>query len=132
MPLSEHEQKLLAQMERALVAEDPKFATSMRGIHRLGQRRRYIIGAVGVLLGLGLVLVGVNTTMWVGAIGFAIMVVAVVYAATEPRHQISAVPGGGSKGGTSSTKRKTRRSKRPGSFMQRLEERWDRRRPDEW
>ncbi|MGF1646187.1 MAG: DUF3040 domain-containing protein, partial [Kineosporiaceae bacterium] len=28
MPLSDHEQKLLAQMEQALYAEDPKFATS--------------------------------------------------------------------------------------------------------
>ncbi|HNE89871.1 MAG TPA: DUF3040 domain-containing protein, partial [Actinomycetota bacterium] len=30
MPLSEHEQRLLEQMERALMAEDPKFATSLR------------------------------------------------------------------------------------------------------
>ncbi|MEW2633449.1 DUF3040 domain-containing protein, partial [Streptomyces sp. NPDC048389] len=27
MPLSEHEQRMLEQMERALYAEDPKFAT---------------------------------------------------------------------------------------------------------
>jgi len=31
MPLSEHEQRLLEQMEKALYAEDPKFATSLRG-----------------------------------------------------------------------------------------------------
>ena len=30
MPLSEHEQRLLEQMERALYAEDPKFASSLR------------------------------------------------------------------------------------------------------
>ena len=31
MPLSEHEQRLLEQMERALYAEDPKFASALRG-----------------------------------------------------------------------------------------------------
>ena len=30
MPLSEHEQRLLEQMERALYAEDPKFASTLR------------------------------------------------------------------------------------------------------
>ena len=38
MPLSDHEQRLLEQMERALYAEDPKFATTMRGADL---RRRY-------------------------------------------------------------------------------------------
>ena len=31
MPLSEHEQKMLEQMEQALYAEDPKFASQMQG-----------------------------------------------------------------------------------------------------
>ena len=31
MPLSEHEQHLLEQMEQALYAEDPKFASQMQG-----------------------------------------------------------------------------------------------------
>ena len=31
MPLSEHEQQLLEQMEQALYAEDPKFASQMQG-----------------------------------------------------------------------------------------------------
>ena len=30
MPLSEHEQRLLDQIERALIAEDPKFASTVR------------------------------------------------------------------------------------------------------
>jgi len=31
VPLSEHEQQLLEQMEQALYAEDPKFASQMQG-----------------------------------------------------------------------------------------------------
>ena len=31
MPLSEHEQRMLDQIESALYAEDPKFASSVRG-----------------------------------------------------------------------------------------------------
>src|ERR687898_2326503 len=86
VPLSDHEQKMLEQMEQALAAEDPKFASQMQGSSLASlQRRRWVIGAVGVVAGLGLVLVGVNTTMWVGAIGFAVMVASAVFAATPPR-----------------------------------------------
>ena len=43
MPLSDHEQRLLEQIERALYAEDPKFAstvrtTDLRYFHLLGNR----------------------------------------------------------------------------------------------
>ena len=41
MPLSEEELRLLEQMERALVAEDPKLASTLRGTKvRQHQRRR--------------------------------------------------------------------------------------------
>ena len=86
MPLSDHEQKMLEQMEQALAAEDPKFASQMQGSSLASlQRRRWLVGGIGVVAGLGLVLVGVNTTMWVGALGFAVMVASAVFAATPPR-----------------------------------------------
>ena len=57
MPLSEHEQKMLEQMEQALAAEDPKFASQMQGSSLASlQRRRWLVGAVGVIAGLALVL----------------------------------------------------------------------------
>ncbi len=42
MPLSEHEQRLLDQIERALYAEDPKFASTVRGgrLRKPTRRRR--------------------------------------------------------------------------------------------
>ena len=86
MPLSKREQQVLEQMEQALQAEDPKFASQMQGAGAMTAARRHIaIGVVGVLLGLGLVLVGVSTTMWLGAAGFALMVASATYAGTPPR-----------------------------------------------
>ena len=127
VPLSEHEQQLLEQMEQALYAEDPKFASQMQGAGaRAAARRRLVIGAVGVVAGLALVLVGVNTTMWIGAGGFAIMVAAVAFALTPPRRKgkLGTVqPDGTVRRPTPPSKPKS-----AGSFMHRLEERWDRRR----
>lgn len=126
MPLSDHEQKMLEQMEHALAAEDPKFASQMQGSTLVSvQRRRWVIGGVGVVAGLGLVLVGVNTTMWVGAIGFAVMVASAVFAATPPRRAKLGVV---RPDGTSSPAKGTARRKGgQKSFMDKLDERWERR-----
>ena len=126
MPLSDHEQKMLEQMEQALAAEDPKFASQMQGSSLASlQRRRWLVGGVGVIAGLALVLVGVNTTMWVGALGFALMVGAAVFAATPPRRaRLGVVRGDGS---TDVPSGKGGRRKGQRSFMDRLDERWERR-----
>ncbi len=124
MPLSDHEQKMLEQMEQALAAEDPKFASQMQGRSLASiQHRRWIVGVLGVVAGLGLVLVGVNTTMWVGAIGFAVMVGSAVYALTPPRRaRLAAVKADGTPGDPAAHRKKGQRS-----FMDRLDERWERR-----
>jgi len=126
VPLSDHEQKMLEQMEQALAAEDPKFASQMQGSSLASlQRRRWLVGGVGVIAGLALVLVGVNTTMWVGALGFALMVGAAVFAATPPRRaRLGVVRGDGS---TDVPSGKGGRRKGQRSFMDRLDERWERR-----
>lgn len=126
MPLSDREQQLLDQMERALLQEDPGFATSMRGGPRKARnRRRVAIGVGGVIVGLGIVLLGVTIQqVVVGAIGFALMVGAVIYALTDGRPKLQAVPTPGS-GGTGS---KTRRKNAGQGFMNKLEERWEQRR----
>ena len=123
MPLSEHEQRLFEQIERSL-SEDPKFASQMQGSSLASlQRRRWLVGAVGVIAGLALVLVGVNTTMWVGAGGFALMVASAVFAATPPRRaRLGVVRSDGSTDPRAKGKKKGQRS-----FMDRLDERWERR-----
>ena len=125
MPLSDHEQKMLEQMEQALAAEDPKFASQMQGSSLASlQRRRWLVGGIGVVAGLALVLVGVNTTMWVGALGFALMVASAVFAATPPRKARLGVVRGD---GTTEVRAKNGRRKGKSSFMDRLDERWERR-----
>lgn len=130
MPLSEHEQRMLEQLEQALVADDPKFASNMEGTPRGGPTRvRWIIGVVGVLVGLGLVLVGIQTTLWVGVGGFAVMVAAVALALTPPRRggKLAVVRADGTKGPASSGRRQKSGS---GGFMDKLDHRWDRRGQD--
>jgi hypothetical protein len=123
MPLSEHEQRLLEQMEKALYAEDPKFATSLRSAPGArAARGRAALGVLGVLGGMGLVIVGVATTIIaLGVLGFVVMLVGsfVVYSAfgARPATDEAAAPAG------SATPRPT---KSPG-FMDRMEDRWRRR-----
>ena len=132
MPLSDREQQLLEQMERALIEEDPRFATSMRGgPGQARNRRRLAIGIGGVLVGLGVILLGVTTKLvLVGAVGFALMVAAVVYAVTERRTPLQAVPtpGQAARPPARPAGRSRKKPDRSGSFMSRLEQRWEQRR----
>ena len=75
MPLSEHEQRLLEQMERALYAEDPSFASNLKsGAARFGGRGRLAAAVIGLLAGAGIVLAGVATKLAVvGVLGFVVM-----------------------------------------------------------
>jgi hypothetical protein len=60
VPLSEHEQRLLEQIEQALYAEDPKFAHSWRTKNLKGMQRVRVLRAAAVfVIGLGLLLAGV-------------------------------------------------------------------------
>ena len=79
MPLSEHEQRLLEQMERALYAEDPSFASNLKsGAGRFGGRGRLATAVIGVLAGAGVVLAGVATKVAaLGVAGFVLMLVSV-------------------------------------------------------
>jgi hypothetical protein len=142
VPLSEHEQHLLEQMEQALYAEDPKFASQMQGsAARARLRRGLAIGAGGVIAGLVLVVLGVATeSIWWGALGFALMVGGVAYAISPPKTpkaNLGAVTEDGSvrphaPAGRLSKMRKS--SKGPNAtkqpFLRRLEDRWDRRRDE--
>ena len=75
MPLSEHEQRLLEQMERALYAEDPKFASTLRGSDlRVRYRRRVILAALAFLLGIAMLFGGVaGKLIPISVLGFVVM-----------------------------------------------------------
>ena len=79
MPLSEHEQRLLEQMERALYAEDPKFASSLRSSGaKPGARRSAVTGVLAVLAGVaGLVAGAATSIILIGVLGFVLMLVVI-------------------------------------------------------
>jgi hypothetical protein len=79
VPLSEHEQRLLDQIEQALYAEDPKFASAVRSARSRSRTRRSLTLAIlGVVAGLGLVLVGLITSLIVlSVVGFVLLVAAI-------------------------------------------------------
>jgi len=87
VPLSEHEQRLLEQMERALYAEDPKFASSLRSAGpRPGNRRKAAIGVLTALVGFALLITGAATSIIVvGVLGFLAMLVGTFLVVTTLR-----------------------------------------------
>lgn len=138
MPLSEHEQRLLEQMERALYAEDPKFASSLRGKDpRSNFRRRVLIAAIGFLVGIVLLMTGlVAQAPLVSVLGFVAMLLSAFLAVTSYRAvgtaaQLGVVDGGGGVRKPHNGPRTQRGSGRAsGGLMNRLEERWNRRRDE--
>ena len=75
MPLSEEELRALEQMERALVQEDPKLASTLRGTNlRRAAQRRAILAGVCFVAGLGVLMAGaIGRITLVGVLGFMIM-----------------------------------------------------------
>jgi hypothetical protein len=149
VPLSEEELRLLEQMERALAAEDPKFASTLRGrtLERTAKLRALAAGVV-FLGGVALLLGGAMTQLvWVSIVGFVVMLAAATigltawrgrhaprapelpqeqevidpFVTSEKGHRFRLIDGG-------RRERRPRRQRGSGSFMQRIEQRWHRRR----
>ncbi|GGT52335.1 membrane protein [Streptomyces kurssanovii] len=128
MPLSEHEQRMLEQMERALYAEDPKFATALEGSGlRTYTRRRVYQAVAGFLVGIALLMAGmVAQQIWISVVGFLVMLGCAVLAVTgwrkapKPGEQQQTAGGHG-----------RRQSHQRRSVMDRIEQRWQRRRDEQ-
>lgn len=123
MPLSEHEQKLLEQLEKQLHEDDPKFANSMGSDPgRTWSTRHIVIGVLCALAGIALLLVGVTVqNIFVGVLGFMVMGGGVYFATMRN------AAGGKGRSAPGTSKPGKPRS----SFMSSLEERWDERRRDQ-
>jgi len=121
VPLSEHEQRLLEQMERALYAEDPKFASSLRSSGpRSGSRRAAAFGVLAALAGVALLVGGAATSIiLLGVLGFLVML-AGTYAVIR---SLKAAPEAAATGtGKNAKQGKAAKAPRTG-FMDRLDER---------
>lgn len=132
MPLSDHEQRLLEQIEQALYDEDPKFARLYRSADvRSHYRSRVARAVVGVVAGLAMLLAAVIIPLIaLGVAGFLVMLASVTYGIASWQrmtgHRVMV---------TSETPRLRRRGDRDRvghdaqrrSVMRRLEDRWQRR-----
>jgi len=117
MPLSEHEQRLLDQIERALYAEDPKFASTVRGAKlRRPSKRRRVQGIVLFVVGVAALITGVMLPQLV--FGFLLMFFGVLITLTTLRRGDQVAEGVQEDG-------KPVRSR--SSFSERMEERFRRR-----
>nr|WP_221475594.1 DUF3040 domain-containing protein [Sphaerisporangium rubeum] len=131
VPLSEHEQRLLEQIEQALYAEDPKWANTVRiSDPRNHYKRRLVKASIGFVLGVVLLMVGVVAPIIpLGVGGFVVMLAACLWGLSSWKRMNGF-------GGDNTTARpgqaaqpERRRASRP-SFMERMEERWRRRGED--
>jgi Flp pilus assembly protein TadB len=126
VPLSEHEQRLLEQIEQALYADDPKFASIYQGTDvRTHYRRRVVRAAIGLVVGIAVLLAGVVIPLVpLGVAGFVIMLIAVSFGVASWQrmtgHRVS-----GPREGAPPRGPKARGPRR--SVVQRLEDRWQRR-----
>ncbi|MEJ6620064.1 MAG: DUF3040 domain-containing protein [Pontimonas sp.] len=120
MPLSEHEQRLLDEMERNLYQGEADVLTAL-GVKRVPHYRAIALGVILAVVGLITMLVGVYQDLTVvGILGFAVVFTGVMVAV--------AVPGRATSSPKSSASSSSRSSSAPStSFMDRLNDRWERR-----
>lgn len=123
MPLSEQEQRLLDEMERHLLHNDADVVSAPSGDRALSYRN-LVYGALLLLAGVGGLVVGVVLgDVWgvvVGVIGFAAMLGGVMIAVTPVRRTVAPAP----------RERTPKQQHSSASFMDRMNDRWDRRQDD--
>ena len=135
MPLSEHERRQLEQIERALRADDPRFADAVRAADpRVHYKRRVIAAALGFVIGVGLLLAGVVINVIpVAVAGFVVMLACSLWAVTSYRRMTGITTGRApAQDRASGKERRAAKGRRAGKqagsgLMGRLEERWRRR-----
>jgi hypothetical protein len=117
MALSEHEQRLLEEMERGLYENEADILTTL-GERRPPNHTAIALGVIIALAGVITMVVGVYSSVTlVGIIGFAVLFAGVMVAVATPSK----------KTGAPSAKPASARPANSGSFMDRMNERWERR-----
>jgi hypothetical protein len=122
MPLSEQEQRLLEEMERSLYHNDAEFVASVGGTRLRPNYRSIVLGVLAGVVGIATLIAGVAVQqLWLGVIGFIIMFGGVL---------LSLAPGRGARASSAPSATQARRPAQARSqqgFMDKLNDRWDRR-----
>jgi hypothetical protein len=135
VPLSEHERRQLEQIEQALRADDPRFADAIHVADpRVRYKRRVIAAALGLVIGVGLLLAGVVINVIpIAVTGFVVMLACSLWAVTSYRRMTGITTGRvPAKDRAAGKQRRPAKGRRAGTqagsgLVERLEERWRRR-----
>ena len=124
MPLSDHEKRLLAEMEAALQQDDPRLVSTLTGKARTRKSSRVLTGAVTALTGMLIIIAGlVAKVVPVGIAGFIVALAGIVLV-------FSNLSFFGDSGGVTQAG-STPKGPKKGGWGTRLEERWERRNNDQ-
>jgi predicted phage tail protein len=119
MPLSEHEQRLLEEMERNLYQNDADFVATVAGRRGKPNYRLIVIGALLAVAGVGALVAGVIVQQpLVGVVGFGLMLGGVLMVLSPGRAPAESA--------TASSGASARRAPRS-TWMSAMNERWERR-----
>ncbi|RIJ53440.1 DUF3040 domain-containing protein [Clavibacter lycopersici] len=125
MPLSEQEQRLLEEMERSLYHNDADFVATVSGRRSRPNYTMVVVGVLVIVLGIAALAAGVITKLAViGILGFAIMIVGALLI-FSPRE--SAAEASAPAAGRAPSRGQGKRPASSSSFMDRINERWEKR-----
>ena len=128
MPLPEHEQRQLQEIEQALHRDDPKFRRRMRASDpRVHYKRKLIQAQLGIVIGVGLLPAGAVThRLYLEAAGVVIVLLSLVWAAVSWRRYAAGIRPARPRAGTTTAKGTKHRSgqTRRARMMERMEQRW--------
>ncbi|NYJ18809.1 DUF3040 domain-containing protein [Glaciibacter psychrotolerans] len=125
MPLSEQEQRLLEEMERSLYHNDADFVATVGATRLRPNYRSIALGVLLVVAGIALLITGVALhLLWLGIIGFVVMFAGVLLAISPGRSasHFSAADAAAASGARSTQSRGADQG-----FMDKMNDRWDRR-----
>lgn len=124
MALSEHEQRLLDEMERGLYQSEADVMQTASGSRRRVNYRTLVLGIILALAGIGVLVGGVAAQqLWLGLVGFAAMLGGVLLMFTPGvADSVESMTQPASKSGGPRKERTPRES-----FSERMERRWDER-----
>ncbi|MGQ4537957.1 DUF3040 domain-containing protein [Dermabacteraceae bacterium P7074] len=118
MPLSEYEQRVLAEMEKHLFEQDPELASALReDATPRRDKKRVVLGVTIAICGFGLLIAGMATQqIWLGMLAFLVMLAGALTAILAPTVM-------GAAGGAKFAQHDVRQQ--GGSFMDTMQKRWE-------